>query len=851
MATEFQDKLHYAMFKGAGAYRTGNAFDVRWSEITLAALRAAGVLDNMVDGLVPPVDTDLLWLDKNHDPAQLKVWDSTGLTWVLATFAKLFDRNVHTLKVTPLVRLSGSANLISVVEPADFFDGLLYSVTPVESNTGNMFITVQGVGTYPVMYANDQHIQPNEMRADAVKVLLYYGSKFYVLFPTADAFNAMLAAQAAAAEAESYRDQAAGYVNDIVSEKEVPITATRNGMASILLPPGMISLEVRGFAAIGDGGRARYRRISFADLVGFPALSYIRSLDRFMPNETIDVVNGGYWLIDENEIIPQMLGAVVDGVTDATAACNAAAALADIIGADLRFTAGKHALDPANGSALSVATYAHGDASLQAALVLPYKVRVRTSGTLTELLIKNLDSATSVGVAIGEDGTTGAGYSQQSFHCDGFMIRAIASTGRYGVVSPKNADLFNRKRPKYQLDHIHFAGQSDNKTVLQSPDEGWAVGVLIGDTYGYDGKITGQGTFLATANPAGQHQMTGFKASAAVGGFGVRPKMIMKSVYAGIDISDGVEGFSITDSEIWDSFRGVITSNALSEPGGFIDNVHTNCVRENFRFSNRSQIHIGKVECYRADGYYTDGATAWYGIRAIASEIDVGTVHGNVGDTFNAETAPALVHADSTSVVTVEQWRSRGLRRVAVFDGSPDCRLGDGTINNTTAIDTIIALGDGASDIQGGNVRVRAGSVSNYFTIAGTVDKRRLTFPRTTSITIPKHDEIAPTAAGTTTVKPRLTASDWQVAMQAGSGAHTYDVILDHASAIDGDEVTVKVIGSSSANPTLRICSGSTATVLSSFNNITGTKRLWCRYVYSAANNLWREIIADSVESTY
>lgn len=651
--------------------------------------------------------------------------------------------------------------------------------------------------------------------------------------------------------ADAEADRAAGYVNDIVSEKEVPITATRNGMTSILLPNGMISLEVRGFAFIGDGGGAKYRRISFADLVGFPALSYVRSLDRFMPNGTIDVFNGGYWLIDENEIIPQMLGAVVDGVTDATAACNAAAALADIIGADLRFTAGKHVLDPANGSALSMATYAHGDASLQAALVLPYKVRVRTSGTLTELLIKNLDSATSVGVAIGEDGSTGAGYSQRSFHCDGFMIRAIASTGRYGVVSPKNADLFNRKRPKYQLDHIHFAGQSDNKTVLQSPDEGWAVGVLIGDTYGYDGKITGQGTFLATANPSGQHQMTGFKASAAVGGFGVRPKMIMKSVYAGIDISDGVEGFSITDSEIWDSFRGVITSNALSEPGGFIDNVHTNCVRENFRLSNRSQIHIGKVECYRADGYYTDGATAWYGIRAIASEIDVGTVHGNVGDTFNAETAPALVHADSTSVVTVEQWRSRGLRRVAVFDGSPDCKLGDGTINNTTAIDTIIALGDGASDIQGGNVRVRAGTVSNYFTISGTVDKRRLTFPRTTSITIPKHDEIAPTAAGTTTVKPRLTASDWQVAMQAGSGAHTYDVILDHASAIDGDEVTVKVVGSSSANPTLRICSGSTATVLSSFNNITGTKRLWCRYVYSAANNLWREIIADSVESAY
>lgn len=332
---------------------------------------------------------------------------------------------------------------------------------------------------------------------------------------------------AAAKDVEFFADAAQGEKADLaLPAKELPITATRNGMASILLPPGMISLEVRGFAAIGDAGGAKYRRISFADLTGYPALSYVRSLDRFMPNGSIDAVNGGYWVIDEKEVTPQMLGAVVDGVADVTAACNAAAALADIIGADLRFTAGKHVLDPANGIALSMATYAHGDASLQAAIFIPYKVRVRTSGTLTELLFKNLDSATSVGVAIGEDGPTGAGYSQQSFHCDGFMIRAIAGTGRYGVVAPKNPNLFSRKRPKYQLDHIHFAGQSDNKTVLQSPNEGWAVGVMIGDTYGYDGKITGQGTFLATANPAGQHQMTGFKVSASVGGFGVRPKMI-------------------------------------------------------------------------------------------------------------------------------------------------------------------------------------------------------------------------------------------------------------------------------------------------------------------------------------
>lgn len=91
MPTEFDDSQHYATFKGAGAMRTGNAFDVRWSEVTLAALRAAGVLDNMVDGLSPPA-TDKLWLDKNSDPAVLKEWDPVGAAWVKVTSQTIFGR---------------------------------------------------------------------------------------------------------------------------------------------------------------------------------------------------------------------------------------------------------------------------------------------------------------------------------------------------------------------------------------------------------------------------------------------------------------------------------------------------------------------------------------------------------------------------------------------------------------------------------------------------------------------------------------------------------------------------------------------------------------------------------------
>ncbi|MGD9477774.1 hypothetical protein [Shinella sp. G-2] len=92
MASEFRDSEHFASFNGRGALRTGNSYGGRWSEITLAALRSVGFLDNMVDGLVPPIDNTLLWLDKTFDPAVLKQWDPAGRAWVQVTSETLFVR---------------------------------------------------------------------------------------------------------------------------------------------------------------------------------------------------------------------------------------------------------------------------------------------------------------------------------------------------------------------------------------------------------------------------------------------------------------------------------------------------------------------------------------------------------------------------------------------------------------------------------------------------------------------------------------------------------------------------------------------------------------------------------------
>ncbi|NTF87482.1 hypothetical protein G6L46_10135 [Agrobacterium rhizogenes] len=594
--------------------------------------------------------------------------------------------------------------------------------------------------------------------------------------------------------------------------------------------------EVSEFASAAQGGRA--------DTAIQPSTPYFNRLNYDSLSAFDGMSSSLAAAIFHSEVTSADAQEITVGVNDVLDT------LTTVNGGGIMFPSGKYYLDPQYGISLDTATYNYGDSSLEAALFLPYRTRVRTHGTSTEFCFVNLDPATSVGVAIGEDGPTGSGFSQHSHEMDGFMVRAMGGAGRYGVLHPKNSYLFANKRPQYNFtSFIKFCGSTDNKTVLNSPPEGWSVGVLVGDCWKWDGFITGYGTFNPTTTPVGQHQMTGFKASSAVGAFGVTPKFLMKCLYTGVDISDGVEGFGLTDGEVFNSYYGVVTSNSAREPGGFIDNFHTNTVKEGFRLANRDLIHLGKVECYRADGSYTDGATPWYGVNAISSEVDIGYLAVASGDSFAAEMASSGIYADSASVIRCNDWRARSVYTFATFNGSPDGKIGDGIVNNVA---NIIAVSNSASDIQGGNVSVRSVTPTNYFTTDGTVDKRRLHFPNTTLIQSAKHIELAPALAGTLTLKPRLTATDYQVAMQAGTAAFTYNIVLDHASAIDGDEVSIKLVGSSSTNPTVNIYSDSTSgTLLSTFNNIGGATRLSLRYVYSSVSNLWREVIMTSLDATY
>ena len=188
MATEFNDDDHFGLFFGGGALASSSSYKVRQSELTLAAMRAAGLLGNMVDGTSPPA-TDKFWLDKNTDPAVLKEWDSIGAVWAPVTFERIFERAA----ATPLTVTGGTANAPVVSAPAVFIPNRLYSLTPTLSNTGATTITVTGVGTFNVRYVDGSALEASEFYAGRQSIVIFRNGRFELLIgyrATAEAVEA-------------------------------------------------------------------------------------------------------------------------------------------------------------------------------------------------------------------------------------------------------------------------------------------------------------------------------------------------------------------------------------------------------------------------------------------------------------------------------------------------------------------------------------------------------------------------------------------------------------------------------------------------------------------------------------
>jgi hypothetical protein len=243
MSTEFNDASHYGFFMTGTTLTSSTGKYIRQSELALAALRAQGVLDNMIDGTAPPT-TDKLWLDKNTDPAVLKEWDPTGSAWMPMTFQRLFGRAI----VTPLATPTGTANALVVAAPSPFIPNRMYSLTPVADNSGSATIQVTGVGTYPVKYPNGGDIVALEFRTGKPTILLFTGLAFQVIFSIGEIYAAVDDAEAAAAAALGAAN--AGFVFD-----------TQVDLAAANVPALLSFVQVAGGSSPVDGLGVAMRRV--------------------------------------------------------------------------------------------------------------------------------------------------------------------------------------------------------------------------------------------------------------------------------------------------------------------------------------------------------------------------------------------------------------------------------------------------------------------------------------------------------------------------------------------------------------------------------------------------------------
>lgn len=141
-----------------------------------------------------------------------------------------------------------------------------------------------------------------------------------------------LAAEVAQALAEGARDLAQQYASDAatVSGVNVPIYASVASSEGSTIAAAVKSIRTQfrepTYADLSTlVGGAEYARVSLADITSgsYPAASYFRSTDRYMPDGTTDATNGGYWLLNEKIISPAMMGAKPNG-TSYTSAWQAA-----------------------------------------------------------------------------------------------------------------------------------------------------------------------------------------------------------------------------------------------------------------------------------------------------------------------------------------------------------------------------------------------------------------------------------------------------------------------------------------------------------------------------------------------
>lgn len=209
----------------------------------------------------------------------------------------------------------GSENEIRVTAAVDIPSAVfqvLYILNVTKENTGP--VKVSGAINRELVTNTNQRV-PSGYLTPGMAVLCVDTGTTLRMLSYGDMETLIVEAEDAVAAAQAARDLAAGYASDAVSQGNVPIYGTVQGVSALTIPAGINAFRLNGFAASGDGG-------------GWPLAREVTNSGTLTAWQR--QTNGGTrrWELVADYLSPLMFGAPTDGVTIADNNINTAIALA-------------------------------------------------------------------------------------------------------------------------------------------------------------------------------------------------------------------------------------------------------------------------------------------------------------------------------------------------------------------------------------------------------------------------------------------------------------------------------------------------------------------------------------------
>lgn len=492
-------------------------------------------------------------------------------------------------------------------------------------------------------------------------------------------------------------------------------------------------------------------------------------------------------------------GAVGDGVTDDSAAFTAALSAARRV----RVPAGSYLLS--SEVTAVIGSFLEGDGP-----------------EATKLLVTGTNGITFTGL------TTWAvtGISNLS------IIRT--GTGGHGV---KFDGTWNRQNT-FQAENLRFRGTDGLSISAHYFDKYiWLLngrGAVFKDIHIW-------GNFNPNNNPVGQAESVGIycdgDATGVNNNIGMNFDQVnISSVYTGIFFDDGCEGFWVGGSEMVGCRIGIDAGAGGTDPGGWINSLHTNCTHRGVKMTNKVGVVIDTLSAYRSDDFFNNAVEGWAGIELS------GCVRVNI-TAFDAAPQPDGVTAFSGITLSTCQGvvvNGATMRDTTTGLETSACNdvIYNGIIFNGSAGPTItdaFKVSATCNDIfLNSHSFIGTNPTTKYNTSAAASPYRIFVqAPR------PKYNGAVTTtnisAAATNLLTLEIDAQSTRFSMGAGGGAYTYNIDLDTVGALEGDVFKVWVAMPSSTNPSVVFRNGSGGATLHTLNTASAT-RYACEFHYTGAN---------------